>query len=766
MVKAKKRFNPSDAEEEQGTTLGANLTPVRLDELPTSLRGMLKEMIGIDIGDVAEIKSPHDELSEALEMVTAEYPDIIDSSTNKLGELLATELFPKNKVIRATATPKLKAGEDKSLFDVFLHYKWITKPESKRLLTKMELLQKGKDEKLKSSEVRSRSLSFAVIFGATFRGTERATAFQNHIEYRILKLVAKKFGMPEFKAVNDFDAIYGCKETIQAIADHSEDLVDVLNRIPDTSTKEHQTRSLIAFIYKLFQKVEEMCEGDLDSLSDEQYDLLILSSYILLCTFEDSFEYCYLMQAFPVKTNLATWKVISEYRAESPMLPYFFDEKGQLTELAKMTRALARTYLDKWRPDYANDETLYSSKVAADTLPALGRFLSRIGEHKHVFDKLNTEELAGRFKACFVRIEAFEQVLVDVESTLGSIDPTLGERTEKIKQNVQTYSSLSQDMLSKNHVAIDKNTRLILKIFSKSILNEFLSRLNVVTRIKDDLQNLLSNGDFGAVADLAQRAKEGTDIAHQAMEEIVSGLTNKMTPLDLSTPKPKAKQYSQGEIDALTETHASELSDKTSKIEDLEAQVAQLTQANGKLESESVRMEQEKTIIESKHSALVKRTQGEGSGYSESLDRVLFGKPTVTDIFNVINDAYPYVIYADNFDKLAEKCVYGAPKKLHTAVKRLVDDYFNQITAGNPDSVAKTIIDSYYAANESETTMSSPRLRAMREFTFSGKKILMEKHLTIGGDRDRTKCVQIYFDIIDGKLHVGYIGEHLEVSGS
>ncbi len=65
-----------------------------------------------------------------------------------------------------------------------------------------------------------------------------------------------------------------------------------------------------------------------------------------------------------------------------------------------------------------------------------------------------------------------------------------------------------------------------------------------------------------------------------------------------------------------------------------------------------------------------------------------------------------------------------------------------------------------YVAHEAQTTLTM--YGAARTFTHKGRRLLMEKHITIGGG-DRENCLSIYFEPDDEKktVNIGHCGVHL-----
>lgn len=61
-----------------------------------------------------------------------------------------------------------------------------------------------------------------------------------------------------------------------------------------------------------------------------------------------------------------------------------------------------------------------------------------------------------------------------------------------------------------------------------------------------------------------------------------------------------------------------------------------------------------------------------------------------------------------------------------------------------------------YKPHESESTMD--RYGEHRSFTTAGRRMPMQKHVTLGGGGN---CIQIYFELAEGRLAIGYCGPHL-----
>lgn len=96
---------------------------------------------------------------------------------------------------------------------------------------------------------------------------------------------------------------------------------------------------------------------------------------------------------------------------------------------------------------------------------------------------------------------------------------------------------------------------------------------------------------------------------------------------------------------------------------------------------------------------------------------------------------------------------------------KLGSEYYETL-AGKGDSEARHVFSpSEYSACESETVRWGG-LGRLREFSYNGKQIRMEKHLKIGVAADTAKTLRCYFAWLaeERRIVIGYCGEHLPVA--
>ena len=164
---------------------------------------------------------------------------------------------------------------------------------------------------------------------------------------------------------------------------------------------------------------------------------------------------------------------------------------------------------------------------------------------------------------------------------------------------------------------------------------------------------------------------------------------------------------------------------------------------------------------------LVADKVAENKVYSTQALNLFSGTGSVLDVLNLITEIFPTVVVSALALEGATNSQYTKTDKLFTALYALCGSYLEAINSGQPDSVAMKLLPNY-RANESESTMKNYEFGRMRLFDFPDQENLVElqQHITLGVRRSPTTTIQIFFGIIEGVVHIGYIGGHLPVSSS
>ena len=109
---------------------------------------------------------------------------------------------------------------------------------------------------------------------------------------------------------------------------------------------------------------------------------------------------------------------------------------------------------------------------------------------------------------------------------------------------------------------------------------------------------------------------------------------------------------------------------------------------------------------------------------------------------------------------------FGQGRPLFDLLKRLVTEYRDKLKDGGDASARHVFGKNEYAAKESESVESSPKLRKMRTFNYLETPVEMFKHLKLGIDDDTRKTIRVHFhwDSERALIVIGYCGEHLPIS--
>ncbi|WP_372741034.1 hypothetical protein [Neptunomonas sp.] len=172
--------------------------------------------------------------------------------------------------------------------------------------------------------------------------------------------------------------------------------------------------------------------------------------------------------------------------------------------------------------------------------------------------------------------------------------------------------------------------------------------------------------------------------------------------------------------------------------------------------------------LEARCNALKQKYIANDSSLSEEVYRAISGRLTMTDLYKVMLEVLPgnTFILESVEESLKNSLDYRAPYKVLDTVLKIAGPYSDELRAGKPDSETRDILGSRYRSTESESTLSAPRLKRMREQLYRDQPVLFEQHMTLGSARSTTQCIQIYFKMLNEVMVIAYIGPHLETSSS
>lgn len=125
------------------------------------------------------------------------------------------------------------------------------------------------------------------------------------------------------------------------------------------------------------------------------------------------------------------------------------------------------------------------------------------------------------------------------------------------------------------------------------------------------------------------------------------------------------------------------------------------------------------------------------------------------------------VVLEGGFDSAAAyKNNFPGTARMLDLMGKLVFSYLDAINSGTPDTQAREVFGpKAYSAKESRPTLTDQRMRSLREFRYEGEKRVFERHLKIGNGTG-LNGMRLYFDIIDKRVVIAYVGPHLDVPSS
>lgn len=106
---------------------------------------------------------------------------------------------------------------------------------------------------------------------------------------------------------------------------------------------------------------------------------------------------------------------------------------------------------------------------------------------------------------------------------------------------------------------------------------------------------------------------------------------------------------------------------------------------------------------------------------------------------------------------------FKEPGRLFEMLGKLVFDYLDGVRAGEPmGALGIQLFAGGFAAKESLTVQRDVRMRAQREFSYRGESRFFAYRLRIANGWGPVEGMRLYFDVLDDRLVIAYVGEHLE----
>lgn len=139
-------------------------------------------------------------------------------------------------------------------------------------------------------------------------------------------------------------------------------------------------------------------------------------------------------------------------------------------------------------------------------------------------------------------------------------------------------------------------------------------------------------------------------------------------------------------------------------------------------------------------------------------------QPTLEASLRIVASVFPdrIVILDEAYESARDSFSFKYRKKAFSLLWALVTDYWQALTDGRGDVIARESFGAAYAAKEASKLSVAGRRR--RTFSYDGTAYPMEKHLKIGVADNKTETLRVHFEWVADKrlIVVGHCGAHLD----
>lgn len=348
--------------------------------------------------------------------------------------------------------------------------------------------------------------------------------------------------------------------------------------------------------------------------------------------------------------------------------------------------------------------------------------------------------------------------------------------------NIDTGSELLPEMLlmqTKLDLNIVDSARIFLSkirplMLQKGYREQASEIQDAIDKLNEEIAEAATNGK-GDFELLGLLSSQGADLSRKknalvtellSTAETVSTLSNAFMGMMMPPAHSQALLPAPGQLLSENGTISNEAteSDATNNIEeellglnmkleaDLKAAQAEIYRLSSAYSALQSRLEVPAGTVDQDFSELArKHVQGNRLTPEELLR--FFGK-MAPDRVLVLESAWRSSRQSENFAK---------PERLTEHLSKLIYEYLDQVREGTPMGQAgREIFAGAFAARESQTVSQDHSLRAQREFNYAGETRYFEYRLRTGNGWGAVEGLRIYFDVIDSKVVIAYVGPHLD----
>ncbi|WP_137162218.1 hypothetical protein [Pseudomonas asiatica] len=443
--------------------------------------------------------------------------------------------------------------------------------------------------------------------------------------------------------------------------------------------------------------------------------------------------------------------------------------------------------INPYSPIFKTDIYWGGPLLLTASLSALKRRVTMCADRiDSVLETLQSFALAASPASRFTRYAVWS-VIEDANELWEYLRYDLGELNVDEATVAEAGVSLEQDLIPKSTLsAVVINQDLVdraraFRSATKEVLADqtFSDNATIVTKALVDVNKEISeavtggNGDFELLGSLS---KKGADLSLKRNELISRGLSRAKTVLEaaqifinaVEATKAAQSKISPSATDLLgadspQETpppiqHSkndieSELLEINTHLEtELKAAQVEIFRLNSANKALQIRGETSNGTLDQSFLDLARRhVQGQRLKPEELLR---FYSLMAPDRLLVLDSAWKSSRQSENF---------ANPERLSEHLCKLVFDYLDQVRAGTPmGTVGRELFAGAFAAKESQSVSQDASMRAQREFNYKGEIRFFEYRLRTGNGWGAVEGMRIYFDIIEDRMVIAYVGPHLD----
>ncbi|WP_095158306.1 hypothetical protein [Pseudomonas sp. Irchel 3E13] len=308
---------------------------------------------------------------------------------------------------------------------------------------------------------------------------------------------------------------------------------------------------------------------------------------------------------------------------------------------------------------------------------------------------------------------------------------------------------------------------------NQAYLEQAVELNNAIHDVKSEISAVTATGNFALLSDLSKKGSDLSGRRSQLAADALRTATKVMSlvkffidvasragepdavPIEAQAGGCASVQPASSELSPLraTDEFEGELLEINAQLEtELKAAQAENYRLSSALDVLQVRLDQPAGTVDQDFQDLTRR-QIFGQRLSP-VELLRFYSYLAPDRLVVLESAWKSSRGAENF---------AYPERLAEQLCKLIYDYLDQVRNGSPMGLTgRELFAGAFSAKESQTVAQDHSMRAQREFNYNGELRFFEYRLRTGNGWGAVEGMRLYFDVIDDKVVIAYVGPHLD----